>query len=89
MGGEKGREVGGLNKEIGDTRSYVNHEQVEAMTLADKIVVLRLGSIEQVGAAMELYREPENKFVGGFIGTRSGWRSWCRTAPIGSVAVSP
>jgi lactose/L-arabinose transport system ATP-binding protein len=47
----------------------VTHDQVEAMTLADKIVVLRAGVIEQVGAPMDLYRDPDNKFVAGFIGS--------------------
>jgi lactose/L-arabinose transport system ATP-binding protein len=48
---------------------YVTHDQVEAMTLADKIVVLRDGHIEQVGSPLELYRNPDNKFVAGFIGS--------------------
>ena len=48
---------------------YVTHDQVEAMTLADKIVVLRKGRIEQVGAPLELYRNPDNRFVAGFIGS--------------------
>ena len=50
---------------------YVTHDQVEAMTLADKIVVLRAGRIEQVGAPLELYRNPDNRFVAGFIGSPS------------------
>ncbi|MEJ6402814.1 ABC transporter ATP-binding protein [Yoonia sp. 2307UL14-13] len=62
-------EIARLHKEIGATMIYVTHDQVEAMTLADKIVVLRLGNIEQVGAPMDLYRDPDNKFVGGFIGS--------------------
>lgn len=62
-------EIARLHKEIGATMIYVTHDQVEAMTLADKIVVLRLGVIEQVGAPMDLYRDPDNKFVAGFIGS--------------------
>ena len=62
-------EIARLHKEIGATMIYVTHDQVEAMTLADKIVVLRLGQIEQVGAPMDLYRDPDNKFVAGFIGS--------------------
>jgi len=62
-------EIARLHKEIGATMIYVTHDQVEAMTLADKIVVLRLGIIEQVGAPMDLYRDPDNKFVAGFIGS--------------------
>jgi lactose/L-arabinose transport system ATP-binding protein len=62
-------EIARLHKEIGATMIYVTHDQVEAMTLADKIVVLRLGRIEQVGAPLDLYRDPDNKFVAGFIGS--------------------
>jgi lactose/L-arabinose transport system ATP-binding protein len=62
-------EIARLHKEIGATMIYVTHDQVEAMTLADKIVVLRAGVIEQVGAPMDLYRNPDNKFVAGFIGS--------------------
>lgn len=62
-------EIARLHKEIGATMIYVTHDQVEAMTLADKIVVLRGGVIEQVGAPLELYRDPDNKFVAGFIGS--------------------
>lgn len=62
-------EIARLHKEIGATMVYVTHDQVEAMTLADKIVVLRAGRIEQVGVPLELYRDPDNKFVAGFIGS--------------------
>ncbi|MEP4197807.1 MAG: sn-glycerol-3-phosphate ABC transporter ATP-binding protein UgpC [Aliishimia sp.] len=64
-------EIARLHQEIGATMIYVTHDQVEAMTLADKIVVLRAGRIEQVGAPLELYRNPDNKFVAGFIGSPS------------------
>ncbi|WP_424933309.1 ABC transporter ATP-binding protein [Amaricoccus macauensis] len=64
-------EIARLHKEIGATMIYVTHDQVEAMTLADKIVVLRAGRIEQVGSPMELYKNPDNKFVAGFIGSPS------------------
>ncbi len=64
-------EISRLHKEIGATMIYVTHDQVEAMTLADKIVVLRAGRIEQVGAPMDLYRDPDNRFVAGFIGSPS------------------
>ena len=64
-------EIARLHKEIGATMIYVTHDQVEAMTLADKIVVLRAGRVEQVGAPMELYRDPDNRFVAGFIGSPS------------------
>ncbi|MEM8692119.1 MAG: sn-glycerol-3-phosphate ABC transporter ATP-binding protein UgpC [Pseudomonadota bacterium] len=62
-------EIARLHKKIGATMIYVTHDQVEAMTLADKIVVLRAGYIEQVGAPLDLYRNPDNKFVAGFIGS--------------------
>ena len=62
-------EIARLHKEIGATMIYVTHDQVEAMTLADKIVVLRAGSIEQAGTPLELYNNPDNKFVAGFIGS--------------------
>ena len=64
-------EIARLHKEIGATMIYVTHDQVEAMTLADKIVVLRAGRIEQVGSPMHLYNDPDNKFVAGFIGSPS------------------
>lgn len=62
-------EIARLHKEIGATMIYVTHDQVEAMTLADKIVVLRDGYVEQVGRPMDLYHDPDNKFVAGFIGS--------------------
>ena len=62
-------EISRLHREIGATMIYVTHDQVEAMTLADKIVVLRAGRIEQVGKPLDLYRDPNNRFVAGFIGS--------------------
>ena len=62
-------EISRLHREIGATMIYVTHDQVEAMTLADKIVVLRDGRIEQVGAPLQLYDDPDNRFVAGFIGS--------------------
>ena len=62
-------ELAHLHKELGATMIYVTHDQVEAMTMADKIVVLRAGRIEQVGSPLELYNNPVNKFVAGFIGS--------------------
>ncbi|RME15998.1 MAG: sn-glycerol-3-phosphate ABC transporter ATP-binding protein UgpC [Alphaproteobacteria bacterium] len=64
-------EIARLHDEIGATMIYVTHDQVEAMTLADKIVVLRAGRIEQVGSPMKLYEDPDNLFVAGFIGSPS------------------
>jgi multiple sugar transport system ATP-binding protein len=62
-------EIAGLHRRLKATMIYVTHDQVEAMTLADKIVVLNAGRIEQVGSPMELYNEPANLFVAGFIGS--------------------
>ncbi|WP_412550988.1 ABC transporter ATP-binding protein [Shimia sp. MIT910701] len=64
-------EIARLHQEIGATMIYVTHDQVEAMTMADKIVVLRDGRVEQVGAPLDLYRDPDNRFVAGFIGSPS------------------
>ncbi|TXH68496.1 MAG: sn-glycerol-3-phosphate ABC transporter ATP-binding protein UgpC [Thiothrix sp.] len=64
-------EIAKLHNDLGATMIYVTHDQVEAMTLADKIVVLRKGHIEQVGAPLELYDNPNNLFVAGFIGSPS------------------
>ncbi len=62
-------EIARLHKELNTTIIYVTHDQVEAMTLADKIVVLRDGIIEQTGRPLELYDDPANQFVAGFIGS--------------------
>ncbi len=62
-------EIARLHREMGSTSIYVTHDQVEAMTLADKIVVLRDGYLEQVGKPLDLYHNPANKFVAGFIGS--------------------
>ncbi|WP_409419960.1 sn-glycerol-3-phosphate ABC transporter ATP-binding protein UgpC [Pseudaeromonas sp. ZJS20] len=62
-------QIAKLHHELGNTMIYVTHDQVEAMTLADKIVVLRAGQIEQVGDPLTLYHAPANLFVAGFIGS--------------------
>ena len=62
-------ELKALHARLGNTMIYVTHDQVEAMTMADKIVVMNAGIIEQVGAPLELYNKPANKFVAGFIGS--------------------
>ena len=62
-------EISELHNTLGTTMIYVTHDQVEAMTMADKIVVLNRGRIEQVGSPLELYRTPRNLFVAGFIGS--------------------
>ncbi|MHA6300023.1 ABC transporter ATP-binding protein [Devosia sp. CAU 1758] len=62
-------EIAKLHQQLGATMVYVTHDQVEAMTLADRIVVLRAGRIEQQGSPIELYDNPDNQFVAGFIGS--------------------
>ncbi|MBE0414397.1 ABC transporter ATP-binding protein [Yoonia sp.] len=62
-------EISELHKKLATTMIYVTHDQVEAMTMADKIVVLQAGVIEQVGSPLELYHHPRNTFVAGFIGS--------------------
>ena len=74
-------EIARLHRELGATMIYVTHDQVEAMTLADKIVVLRAGRVEQVGRPMDLYNDPDNTFVAGFIG--SPQMTFLKAAPLG------
>ena len=62
-------EIAKLHQRLWATMIYVTHDQVEAMTMADKIVVLNKGNIEQIGSPMELYEHPVNRFVAGFIGS--------------------
>ncbi|MDR3493495.1 MAG: sn-glycerol-3-phosphate ABC transporter ATP-binding protein UgpC [Ancalomicrobiaceae bacterium] len=64
-------EIARLRQSLGATMVYVTHDQVEAMTLADRIVVMNKGCIEQIGAPMELYHHPVNRFVASFIGSPS------------------
>jgi lactose/L-arabinose transport system ATP-binding protein len=61
-------EIAALHRQLGTTMVYVTHDQVEAMTLAQRIVVLRDGAVEQIGTPMQLYTNPVNRFVAGFIG---------------------
>ena len=62
-------EIAALHRHLKGAMIYVTHDQTEAMTLADKIVVLRDGRVEQIGAPLELYNKPANKFVAGFLGS--------------------
>ena len=64
-------EIARLHRQLGASMIYVTHDQIEAMTLADKIVVLRDGRVEQVGSPMEVYNNPANRFVAEFIGSPS------------------
>ena len=58
-----------LHQELSATMIYVTHDQIEAMTLADRIAVFSAGRIEQIGAPLELYHHPKNLFVAGFLGS--------------------
>jgi multiple sugar transport system ATP-binding protein len=62
-------EIKGLHQRLGVTMVYVTHDQIEAMTMADKIVVMNAGRVEQIGAPLDLYDRPANLFVAGFIGS--------------------
>ncbi len=62
-------ELVGLHERLGATMIYVTHDQIEAMTMADRIAVLNRGEVEQIGTPLELYRQPRNLFVAGFIGS--------------------
>ena len=62
-------EIGALHQRLGNTMIYVTHDQVEAMTMADRIAVLKDGRLEQFGKPLDLYNHPANLFVAGFIGS--------------------
>jgi multiple sugar transport system ATP-binding protein len=62
-------EIKELHQRLGTTTVYVTHDQIEAMTMADKIVVMRDGEVEQIGEPLDLYDQPRNLFVAGFIGS--------------------
>jgi len=62
-------EITELHQQLKTTMIYVTHDQVEAMTMADRIVVLNAGNVEQFGSPLDLYKKPANRFVAGFIGS--------------------
>jgi multiple sugar transport system ATP-binding protein len=74
-------EIARLHRELGAAMIYVTHDQTEAMTLADRIVVLRDGRVEQVGSPLGLYNNPANRFVAGFLGAPS--MNFLPAAPLG------
>ncbi|MCO5731230.1 ABC transporter ATP-binding protein [Rhizobium sp. SSA_523] len=85
-------EIARLHRDLGNTMIYVTHDQTEAMTLADRIVILRDGRIEQVGSPRQVYQDPANTFVAGFIGSpRMNLieATWERGAPRVSETVLP
>jgi multiple sugar transport system ATP-binding protein len=67
--GQMRGEIARLQRRLGTTTLYVTHDQVEAMTLADRLVILDAGRVQQIGAPLEVYQRPANRFVAGFIGT--------------------
>jgi ABC-type sugar transport system ATPase subunit len=83
-------QIAKLHRQLGNTMIYVTHDQVEAMTMADKIVVLRNGHIEQVGTPHELYHQPSSQFVAGFIGSprMNFLKATCLKATIEGMTVS-
>ncbi|TIX30613.1 MAG: ABC transporter ATP-binding protein, partial [Mesorhizobium sp.] len=92
-------EIKALHQRLKSTIVYVTHDQIEAMTMADRIVVMDRGRIQQVGQPLELYDRPANKFVAGFIGSPSmsfvsgalktaGAQSWFETSGGGRLALS-
>ncbi|MFM2068006.1 MAG: sn-glycerol-3-phosphate transporter ATP-binding protein UgpC [Pseudomonadota bacterium] len=93
-------ELARLHAELGSTMVYVTHDQVEAMTLADRIAVINKGRIEQVGSPLELYHQPANQFVATFIGSprmnllavtaeQGGGEAACLRLPGGKVLPLP
>ena len=79
-------EIKSLHQRLGVTTVYVTHDQVEAMTMADKIVVMNAGKVEQIGAPLELYDRPINQFVAGFIGSPSMNFIGGKITPSGFIA---
>jgi len=80
-------EIKALHLRVGGTTIYVTHDQIEAMTMADKIVVMEGGNVEQIGAPLELYDRPDNLFVAGFIGSPAMNFVRGRVARNGAAAV--
>jgi multiple sugar transport system ATP-binding protein len=78
-------EIKALQQRLRTTSIYVTHDQVEAMTMADRIVVMRDGKIEQQGSPLDLYDDPDNRFVAGFIGSPS--MNFLRTSVSGAHAI--
>ena len=92
-------EIRKLQRRLGTTSIYVTHDQLEAMTLADRLVVLNAGQIEQIGSPLEIYHKPASTFVAGFIGSPamnllkasradSGWQFGSQTVPGANVSTS-
>lgn len=80
-------EIRKLHRKLGVTSVYVTHDQIEAMTMADLVVVLRDGRIEQIGRPLDLYRQPANRFVAGFIGSPAMNFLPATAGPEGSIQI--
>ena len=81
-------EISELHQQLKTTMVYVTHDQVEAMTMADRIVVLNAGNVEQFGTPMELYKTPANRFVAGFIGSpKMNFVDGAEAAKYGSASI--
>src|SRR5260221_740936 len=90
-----------LHYETRNTAIYVTHDQVEAMTMADRIVILNDGEIEQIGSPIEVYSRPANKFVAGFfgapqknfipllVGDEKTGHNFCKSAAVGNAELPP
>ncbi|TIO47156.1 MAG: ATP-binding cassette domain-containing protein, partial [Mesorhizobium sp.] len=81
-------ELSSLHAQLGSTMIYVTHDQVEAMTMANRIVVLNKGRIEQVGSPLELYANPANIFVAGFLGAPRMNFIEAKAVSVGASSVS-
>ena len=81
-------EIVSLHERLGSTMIYVTHDQIEAMTMADRIAILNRGQIEQIGAPLDLYRHPRNIFVAGFIGSPRMNMMPTRVQSVGSEGVT-
>jgi multiple sugar transport system ATP-binding protein len=76
-------EITELHQQLKTTMIYVTHDQVEAMTMADRIVVLNAGNVEQFGTPLDLYKKPANRFVAGFIGSpKMNFHRWRRGSQV-------
>jgi spermidine/putrescine ABC transporter ATP-binding subunit len=81
-------ELSQIHREVGTTFVYVTHDQEEAMTMADRVAVLRLGTIEQVGAPEQIYKRPNSRFVADFIGESNFFEATVDGGPEGTVVLS-
>ncbi len=74
-------EIRSIQKELGITTIFVTHDQEEALSMSDRVMVMYQGRIEQIGAPFEIYNHPKTRFVANFVGTLSRWTAWSPTPP--------